>query len=88
VVDAALICECGSPLSFDLKVLVTAPRDLKLMWLSRRGLSYRRAAERMRTQWPDARKRSWADIEIRNDGTRRELWQAALRVWRDFLETH
>jgi dephospho-CoA kinase len=88
VVDAALICEWGSPLSFDLKVLVTAPRRLKLKWLSRRGLSYRRAAERMRAQWPDSRKRRWAHVEIRNDGTRRALQRKAVGVWRTYVETH
>jgi dephospho-CoA kinase len=81
VVDAALICEWRSPVPFDARVLVTAPRRLKLKWLSRRGVSYRQAQSRMQMQWSDVRKRRWADIEIRNDGSLDGLRRKALAVW-------
>jgi dephospho-CoA kinase len=88
VVDAALLCEWRARFPFDLKVLVTAPRALKLKWLSRRGLSYRQAAERMRAQWPDTRKRRWADVEIRNDGSLADLRAKARHLYHLMLESH
>jgi len=87
VVDAALICEWRSKIPFDLKVLVTAPRSQRLRWLSRRGITYRQAATRMRMQWPDYRKRRWADLEIRNNGTEKQLRHKALHVWRQEIES-
>jgi dephospho-CoA kinase len=81
VVDAALLCEWQSPLPLDVRVLVTAPRSLRLKWLSRRGLSYREAAKRMAHQWPDARKRKWADVEIRNTGSLTGLRRQARALW-------
>jgi dephospho-CoA kinase len=87
VIDAALICEWRSRLEFDVRVLVTAPRKAKLRWLSRRGISYRQAASRMRAQWSDARKRRWADVEIRNDGSRSDLRREARNVWRGLIES-
>jgi len=88
VVDAALICEWQSAIPFDFRVLVTAPRELRLKWLAARGLSREQALARMRVQWPDSRKRIWADVEIRNDGSLRELRQNALRVWDKIPERH
>jgi len=88
VVDAALICEWRSPIPFDVRVLVTAPRRLKLKWLSRRGVSYRQAQSRMQMQWPDARKRRWADLEIRNDRSLDGLRRKALAVWNIELNSH
>ena len=86
VVDAALLCEWDSPLPLDLRVLVTAPRRLRLKWLSRRGVSYREAKRRMGHQWPDSRKRAWADVEIRNTGSKAELRRKALALWRAQLD--
>jgi dephospho-CoA kinase len=86
VVDAALLCEWDSPLPLDLRVLVTAPRRLRLKWLSKRGLSYREAARRMGHQWPDSRKRHWADFEIRNTGSKADLRRKALALWRAQLD--
>ena len=87
VIDAALLCEWRSKIPFDLRVLVTAPRASRLKWLSRRGISYRQAATRMRMQWSDFRKRRWADLEIRNDGTEKQLRHRALHVWRQEIES-
>lgn len=81
VVDAALLCEWKSSLPLDLRVLVTAPRSLRLKWLSRRGLSYREAQRRMSHQWPDSRKRRWADIELANTGSLAKLRQMARALW-------
>jgi dephospho-CoA kinase len=88
VVDAALVCEWRSTIPFDVRVLVTAPRRLKLKWLSARGVSYRQAQSRMQMQWPDTRKRRWADIEIRNDGSLAGLRRKALAVWNIELNSH
>lgn len=88
VVDAALLCEWRSKIPFDLRVLVTAPRRQKLKWLSNRGTSYRQAARRMGAQWPDSRKRRWADVEIRNDGSLSALRRKARAVWRLEVDSH
>jgi dephospho-CoA kinase len=88
VIDAALICEWRSTIPFDIRVLVTAPRRLKLKWLSARSVSYRQAQSRMQMQWPDARKGRWADIQIRNDGTLAGLRRKALAVWNIELNSH
>ena len=86
VVDAALLCEWRAGIAFDLNVLVTAPRASRLRWLSARGVPYRRAAAIMRTQWPDSRKRRWAHVIVRNDGTPRELRRKATAVWRQCID--
>lgn len=86
VVDAALLCEWRSSLPLDLRVLVTAPRPRRLKWLSARGLPYRAAAARMAHQWPDARKRRWADVEIRNTGSLKQLHRQAEGVWRTRID--
>lgn len=77
VVDAALLCEWHSKIPFDARVLVTAPLKLRLKWLSAKGVPYAEARRRMRSQWPDSKKRLWADLEIRNDGSTADLRQAA-----------
>jgi dephospho-CoA kinase len=77
VVDAALLSEWHSKIPFDARVLVTAPLRLRLKWLAAKGVSHAEARRRMRSQWPDSRKRLWADLEIRNDGSITELRQAA-----------
>ena len=48
----------------------------------------RQAAERMRAQWSDTRKRRWADVEIRNDGTPAALRSKARHLYRLMLESH
>ena len=77
VVDAALLCEWHSKIPFDSRVLVTAPVRLRLKWLAAKRVSHAEARRRMRSQWPDSRKRPWADLEIRNDGSLTELRRAA-----------
>jgi dephospho-CoA kinase len=72
VVDAALLCEWRSNIAFDLRGLA---------WLSKRGISARSALQRMKMQWPDRRKRTWADLEICNDGTLKQLRAKALDAW-------
>ncbi len=86
VVDAALLCEWRTTLPLDLRVLVTAPRPLRLKWLSKRGLPYRAAVARMSHQWPDARKRRWADVEIRNTGSLERLRREAKALWRTHID--
>lgn len=87
VVDAALLCEWQSSIEFDLRVLVTAPMALRLAWLYQRGMSKQSARRRMRLQWPERRKRSWADLEIRNDGTLKQLQAKALAVWQGAIQS-
>jgi dephospho-CoA kinase len=40
----------------------------------------------MAHQWPDARKRQWADVEIRNAGGLERLRRQAAQVWRTRLD--
>lgn len=87
VVDAALLCEWHSKIPFDFRVLVTAPLRLRLKWLAAKGVNNAEARRRMRSQWPDLQKRRWANLEIRNDGSLKDLRLAARLALRWIAES-
>ena len=69
LVSAALMIETGSYRNYDKVVLVTAPYTLRLRrLLERDGMDEATARQLMDKQWPDERKRTFADGEIVNDG--------------------
>lgn len=90
-ISAALMMETGSFRRYDDVILVTAPESIRLERLmARDGMAEETARQLMARQWPDARKRELATVEIVNDGdmavladrTRAAL--AALGIpWRD-----
>ena len=82
ILDAALIVELGVRPELDCLVLVTAPESQRLQrLLERDGLSREEAEQRIRSQMPEAEKRSFADFEIVNDNGTEQLIQRADAVW-------
>jgi len=73
VVDAALIFEWGIADWFDLILVVTAKRDLRLNRLCRKGLSRNQAKKRLASQLPQRLKVDLADYVIENNSSRLHL---------------
>ncbi|HEY8056401.1 MAG TPA: dephospho-CoA kinase [Terriglobales bacterium] len=73
-VEAALLIEANLLRGFDAVVLVTAPAELRTERFRRRtGATEEQAMARLAQQWPDERKRPWAQFVIPNGGSREEL---------------
>jgi dephospho-CoA kinase len=88
VVDAALICEWGLERELDLLVFVQSSRESKIRRLQRfKGYSRKEALDRIRSQLPDAVKKSRADFIIRNNGSLAELRKKALRTWEEIVSS-
>jgi len=68
-VDAALLIEAGLLAGFDQVWLVTAPEPVRVARYVARGGTPEQAQARIAAQWPDARKRPWAQVVIDNGGT-------------------
>lgn len=69
--EAALYFETGLWKEFDAVILVTAPEKMRLERLVRqRGMAPEEAEKRMKSQWPDEKKRPLATFHILNDGRR------------------
>lgn len=73
VVDAALIFEWGIADWFDLILVVTAKRDLRLSRLCRKGLRRNQAEKRLASQLPQRLKVALADYVIENNSSRLHL---------------
>jgi dephospho-CoA kinase len=74
VVDAALIYEWGIANWFDVILVVTARRDVRLKRLGSMGFSLRSAARRIASQIPQRDKTALADWVIENNSTRKSLY--------------
>ena len=83
--DIPLLAEVGWAPRFDLVVVVTAPRDVRLARLERRGLPTAQAEARIAAQAPDAVRAAVADVVIDNSGSLDELHRAVDDLWRDRL---
>ena len=80
--DMAVLFESGSQELFDHVVLVVAPLELRLRWVtSSRGWSADKVWERTEAQWSDEAKIKKAHSVIDNDGDIEGLRQKAL-AWR------
>lgn len=73
VLDAALLFEWDLTSFMDRVVVVEAPAAKRRLWLERRGLSGEQMRGREAAQWPAARKRSLADIVVRNTASEENL---------------
>jgi len=70
VVDVPLLFENGLETEYDLTLVVSAPRPLRLKRVMRRdGLSKASVERRMRAQLPPGEKEKRADIVLRNTGS-------------------
>jgi dephospho-CoA kinase len=73
VVDAALIFEWGIANWFDLILVVTASREMRLKRICHLGLSRNQAKKRIACQLPQREKAALADYIIENNSTRLHL---------------
>ena len=75
--EAAIIFESGAHLQYDLIILVTAPKKVRIQRvMSRDNSSQKEVEQRIANQWSDSKKSKLADIIIKNvnlDSTRRQV---------------
>lgn len=65
--EAAIIFESGTHPQYDLVILVTAPKKVRLeRVMLRDGTSSKEVEQRMANQWSDAKKSKLADLIIKN----------------------
>ncbi|MGH9468460.1 MAG: dephospho-CoA kinase [Terriglobales bacterium] len=80
--DAALLIECGLLAGFDHVVLVVADPELRISrFTARTGGSRAQALARMAHQWPDQRKKEFADVVVDNSGALAALHSQLDRLW-------
>lgn len=84
VADVPLLFEAGLATEFDVALVVTAPRALRLRRLKARGMPRAEALRRMRAQWPERRKERAADAALANDGSLAELRRRAAAYQKAF----
>ena len=86
VSEAALIFEAGTHGEFDAVVLVTAPEEIRRSRLAAAGWDAQEAEARMRSQWPDERKRPLARWEVNNGGTPETTRAQVKKIWGELTE--
>lgn len=68
IYEAAILFEGGFNKEMDFNILVTAPEDQRARRVAiRNGISEQSVRDRMKSQWPDERKKELADLIIVND---------------------
>ncbi|MCM8813307.1 MAG: dephospho-CoA kinase [Candidatus Omnitrophica bacterium] len=83
VIDAAMLLEAGLSAVVDCVVLMRGdPAQQVRRAAARRGWTPQQARERLRRQWPYAKKKKYADMIIDNRGSRRQLVASVRRVWK------
>lgn len=83
--DVPLLVEVGLAPTFDLVVVVEAPRTVRLERLTARGLPAEQAAARINAQTSDEARRVAADAVIDNSGDLDRIRAAVDLLWRDRL---
>lgn len=75
--EAAIIFEIGAHLQYDLTILVTAPKQVRIQRvMSRDNSSQKEVEQRIANQWTDSKKSKLADRIIKNvdlESTRRQV---------------
>jgi dephospho-CoA kinase len=71
---------------FDVVVVVTAPEDVRVERLVRRGLSEDDARSRIRAQLSDREREAAADAVIPNDGSEADLESRVAALWQSLRE--
>jgi dephospho-CoA kinase len=83
--EAAIIYESGSFESLDCTILVQAPEDLKIKRVMLRDSMSKLSVEsRMKTQWSDEKKKTYADFIIVND-EKQSLLTQVLQIHKSIL---
>ena len=83
VLDVPLLFEAGLADWCDEIWCAWAPQKEQIKRLRKRGLTVRKALQRIHAQMPTLEKRRKSDFVIRTEGTKAESGQLALALWRD-----
>lgn len=84
VADVPLLFEARLSEEFDATIVVSAQRSSVLRRLAARGMDRSEAARRMSAQMPLARKEALADVVLRNERGRKELFGKAKEYYKAF----
>jgi dephospho-CoA kinase len=85
LLDIPLLFETGADLRVQKTVVVSAPRDVQIERVRRRGLPLAQIEAIIAKQMPDAEKRARADYIIRTGLSRFHTTRAARRLTKEFL---
>ena len=83
VEDIPLLVETGMAPMFPLVVVVTAPEELRVERLIKRGMDEADARARISAQASEDQRRAIADVLLDNSGSQDDLTQRARALWRD-----
>lgn len=86
VIDVPLLVEKGYR-TYDLVLVVEAPREKRLERLEKRGVGRADAEARMATQASDEQRRAVADVVIDNSGDQADLVAEVMRAWEAIRRT-
>lgn len=79
--EAAILIETGAYKDLDALILVTAPDDLRIARVRERdGVSSESVKQRMEAQWPQEKKKDFAEFIIENDG-KKPVLPAVLQIF-------
>ncbi|OIN99418.1 dephospho-CoA kinase [Candidatus Desantisbacteria bacterium CG02_land_8_20_14_3_00_49_13] len=73
VLNAAVLFEAGWDRLVDHVILITAPRELRIKRLGKRGIPRKKALAMICSQWPDARKAKRSGMIIENNLSLQDL---------------
>ena len=81
VEDIPLLVETGMAPMFPLVVVVTAPEDVRVERLIKRGMDEADARARIAAQAPEEQRRAIADVLLDNSGSQADLAEKARDLW-------
>lgn len=68
IYEAAILFEAGFYEEMDYSILVTAPEEQRIArTMQRNGITEQMVRERMKSQWPEEKKKKIADVCLEND---------------------
>jgi dephospho-CoA kinase len=79
--DVPLLVETGLAPAYDLVVVVSAPEDVRVERLRRRGMSEEEIRSRMRAQAGEDVRRAAADVVLDNSGSEESLTAQVDQLW-------
>jgi dephospho-CoA kinase len=85
LLDIPLLFETGGQMRVDTSIVVSAPRDVQLARVKKRGLKMPQIIAIIATQMPDAQKRALADFVVHTGLSKFHTIQAVRRICREIL---
>jgi dephospho-CoA kinase len=85
LMDIPLLFETGGQMRVDKTIVVSAPRDVQIARVKKRGLRLPQIIAIMATQMPDAQKRALADYVIHTGLSKFHTTRAVRRICKDIL---